>query len=204
MPINIFQGFTVKERGLCKYSPLGQDLGATLVIIFIDDLDDKLDGVFAKFVDYIKWLMVYVPWWGRIHTDFDKLHKCSKNWGNETKTKASKSATLRKCNENKIFKNNVCIKALEQQNTSVLSQVARSKTDIGNLKKKHKRANETLYWVSWTGVCKRESYLPVSSALWEKVFVGRQSFIRRTGRMSCKAKWRIWTYLAQERELEGK
>lgn len=79
MPINIFQGFTVKERGLCKYSPLGQDLGATLVIIFIDDLDDKLDGVFAKFVDYIKWLMVYVPWWGRIHTDFDKLHKCSKN-----------------------------------------------------------------------------------------------------------------------------
>lgn len=135
MPINIFQGFTVKERGLCKYSPLGQDLGATLVIIFIDDLDDKLDGVFAKFVDYIKWLMVYVPWWGRIHTDFDKLHKCSKNWGNETKTKASKSATLRKCNENQIFKNNVCIKALEQQNTSVLSQVTQSKTDIGNLKK---------------------------------------------------------------------
>lgn len=135
MPINNFQGFTVKERGLCKYSPVGQDPRATLIIIFIDDLDDKLDGLFCK-VCGLHWSVVYVPWWGRIHTDLDKLHKYSKNWGNETKTKASKSTTLTKSNENHIFKKKVCIKALQQQNTSLLSQVAQSKTDIGNLKKK--------------------------------------------------------------------
>lgn len=78
MLINNFQGFTVKGRELRKYSPVGQDPRATLIIIFIGDLDDKLDGVSAKFVDYTKWSVVYVPWWGRIHTDFDELCKCSK------------------------------------------------------------------------------------------------------------------------------
>ena len=58
MLINNFQGFTVKEGGLSKCSPVGQDLRAALIIIFIDDLNDKLDGIFANFADDIKWSVV--------------------------------------------------------------------------------------------------------------------------------------------------
>lgn len=60
--INNFQGSTVKEGRLCKCNPVGQDLRAALIIIFINDLDDKLDGIFAKFVDDLKWSVVLCTW----------------------------------------------------------------------------------------------------------------------------------------------
>lgn len=34
-----------------------QDLRAAVILIVIDDLDDKLVGTFANFVDGIKWLV---------------------------------------------------------------------------------------------------------------------------------------------------
>lgn len=58
MLINNFQGFRVKGGELCKCIPVGQDLRAALVFLFIDDLNDKLDGIFVKFADNIRWSVV--------------------------------------------------------------------------------------------------------------------------------------------------
>lgn len=61
-----------------KRGPMRQGLRAAQVLIFIDDFCDKLVGILANFVDGIKWLVAYVPWKRRIHTDFDKFGKCPK------------------------------------------------------------------------------------------------------------------------------
>lgn len=94
----------------------------------------------------------------------------------------------------------IYIKALLQQNRSLLSQAARSKTGIANAKKK-KKANDVLYWISWTWVCKRERCLLGSAQLWGRRRLWADCISWRVqDTWAVKESWRMWACLAQERE----